>query len=307
MFNSSSFFNIDADKKLSRLKMKAFILLNKINNSLPLVFLNGKLSVKNFSLSEKELDFFWPLTETKSSPSRKLSDFFWLSLPWQKIENELEKINIFDSGCGSGNYGKFFINRAGAVLENYFGVDLFENKNWPILEKEFSNFHFSKTRSDRILSFIPENSNLFISQSAIEHFEKDLLFFKQIRKFILTQKKPVLQIHLFPSAACLRLYRGHGFRQYTERTIQKITRLFSDFSDCFLFNLGGENCNNLHFNFITKPRLSGKPDRRDLETESYDRLLKESVKKDMALKENHSPSFYALIIHSFKKKIIFDD
>ncbi|MDD4761692.1 MAG: hypothetical protein PHZ25_01560, partial [Candidatus Pacebacteria bacterium] len=293
MFNSSSLININADKHLSKWGMRLFMIGNLLNNSFPYSFLDKKLKIKNFSLDESELEKFWPLTEIKSSPSRKLSDLFWLSLPWTKIKEELKEINIFDVGCGSGNYGKFFINKANAKIFSYVGIDHAFNKNWPILEKEFSNFKFHERNSQNIFSSIPKNSNLLISQSAIEHFKKDLLFFKQLRKFILSKKEPTLQIHLFPSAACLPLYRGHGFREYTPKTVSKISRLFSNFSECFLFNLGDKKCNRLHFEFITKPRyISLSEDRRELETENYDKELLSAIKHDFSsFSKKPSPSF----------------
>ncbi|MFA5173419.1 MAG: hypothetical protein WC435_03430 [Candidatus Paceibacterota bacterium] len=307
MFGSTSFFNINADRRLSKWGMRLFMAGNRLNNSLPYSFLDKKLKIKNFSLSEQELKKFWPLTEIKSSPSRKLSDLFWLSLPWTKIKEELNAINIFDVGCGSGNYGKFFANKAGAEISSYVGIDSVFNKNWPVLEKEFPDFKFHEGNSQNVFPSIPKKTNLFISQSAIEHFKKDLYFFKQIKKFILSEKKPTLQIHLFPSAACLPLYRGHGFREYTPKTVSKISRLFSDFSDCFLFNLGDKNCNRLHFDFITKPKyIARSKDRRELETENYNSLLLSAVKNSfLNSSQKTSPGFYALVIHSFKNKSIF--
>jgi SAM-dependent methyltransferase len=307
MFGSTSFFNINADHRLSKWSMRFFMAGNRLNNSFPYSLLDKRLRIKNFSLNEQELKKFWPLTEIKSSPSRKLSDLLWLSLPWNKIKEELGKINIFDIGCGSGNYGKFFINKANAEISSYVGIDSAFNKNWPELEREFPNFKFHEGNSRHIFPLIPKNSNLLISQSAIEHFKKDISFFKQIRKFILSEKKPVLQIHLFPSAACLSLYRGHGFREYTPRNISKISSLFSNFSDCFLFNLGDKNCNRLHFDFITKPKyITRSKDRRELETENYNSELLSAIKKSFSNPfKKPSPSFYALVIYSFKNNDIF--
>ncbi len=48
----------------------------------------------------------------------------------------------------------------------------------------------------------------------------------QLRDFAAAINRPSILVHLMPSAACLRLYRHHGLRQYTPRTISKITRLF---------------------------------------------------------------------------------
>ena len=92
-----------------------------------------------------------------------------------------------------------------------------------------------------------------MTQSAIEHVEADLIYFEKIKDYIRTYNKSVIQVHLFPSSVCLRLYLFHGIRQYTPRTISKITRIFSVFSNTTLFRLGGKECIRLHYDFITKP------------------------------------------------------
>src|SRR5208283_5417616 len=70
------------------------------------------------------------------------------------------------------------------------------------------------------------DANLIITQSALEHFEKDLNFFRQIADHVARTRRPIVQFHLIPSAACLTTYPWHGVRQYTPRTISRITRLF---------------------------------------------------------------------------------
>jgi len=67
-----------------------------------------------------------------------------------------------------------------------------------------------------------------------------------------------------------------------------------------LYNLGGDACNRLHYEFIVKP---GK-DLRNQNPQEYDRKLMEAIYSDM---ENPSrrPAFYALAIQSnWKKKVI---
>ena len=294
---STSFFNINADHGLSKCQMRAYKLSNLLNNSFPNSFLDKELKIKKFLLDSQTLEKFWPEIEPTSSPSRALSNLFWFSLPWKKSKAELGEINVFDTGCGSGNYGKFLIEKANTTISSYTGTDFKENSNWKNLEKNFFNFHFFCSDNANILSCIPKKTNLFISQSAIEHFSKDLLYFKQIRKFIINTNRPIFQIHLFPSAACLHLYRFHGIRQYTPRTISKITRLFPN-STKKLFFLGGSACNLLHYNFITKQKNKGLSDLRLSDTKKYINLLKEKITEDINLKNLNQPSFYALIIHS---------
>jgi hypothetical protein len=114
----------------------------------------------------------------------------------------------------------------------------------------------------------------------------------------------VIQIHLFPSSAQLKLGLFHGIRQYTLRTISKITRIFNDFSYSVLFGLGGNECNSLHWNFITKPRLARIGDLRETKTNEYNKRLINAIRNDMN-KHQKYPTFYALVIHSNWKEKIF--
>jgi hypothetical protein len=143
---------------------------------------------------------------------------------------------------------------------------------------------------------------MFISQSAIEHFDNDLMYFYQIKDFINKTKNNVVHVHIFPSAACLKKYLWHGVRQYTPRTISKITKIFdNDNTYSILYKLGGGNSNKLHFNYITKPILTEKADYR--ETDEYFGLLKDAIVEDLI--DNDNPSFYALVIHSNYTNKIF--
>ena len=109
-------------------------------------------------------------------------------------------------------------------------------------------------KSNDLVEHIPKDTNLFISQSAIEHFDDDLIYFRNIKSHIDKYKNNTIQIHLFPSAACIKKYLWHGIRQYTPRTISKITDIFDDDKTySVLYKLGGENCNKLHLDYITKP------------------------------------------------------
>ena len=161
--------------------------------------------------------------------------------------------------------------------------------------------------SNNILAEIPNKTNFFMSQSAIEHFENDLLYFDQIKNFINKTGNNTIQVHLLPSAACLKLYLLHGVRQYTPKTISTIVQLFkSQNTYSMLFKLGGKNCNNLHYQFITHPLFTKKEDWRDSKTEEYRDRLKIAVENDIEHR-NYRPSFYALVIHSNFDKPIFKE
>jgi len=293
---------MNSDKGLRWWERALYIVFNWANNQFPLLGVDKKLKVKKFTpnLSKKN----WKQLFIKNSPSRKLSNLFWMDLPWQAIKSELGEINVFETGCGDGRYTDKLAQWSGNKIFSYTGTDIERNENWEKLEKLNKKRSFLVADSKNVLKFIPRKTNLFVSQSAIEHFEEDLVYFEQIRDFVLKNNKPAIQIHLFPSAACLWLYLFHGVKQYTPRTISKITRLFNDFSYAVLYELGGRNCNRLHWEFITKSLLSRRIDRRDTETKEYDKRLIEAIKSDLVgLKRE--PSFYALVIHSNWKKKIF--
>src|SRR5207248_563863 len=133
---------------------------------------------------------------------------------------------------------------------------------------------FHVTGADSIRDRIPAGTNMFISQSAVEHFDEDLGFFEQIRDYVRETPEPVMQIHLVPSQACLHLYHLHGVRQYTPRTLSKITRLFAPDAYAAVYRLGGDACNRLHYSFITKPvLLQDRADRRNTDPDEYERRL----------------------------------
>ena len=247
----------------------------------------------------------WDKIHIKYSPSRALSDLFWQKLDWKVIKSELGNINIFDTGAGKGEYA-LKLNDFAEGISTYFGVDFSPRKEWENTMREYKFITMKQQNSNDILDVIPNKTNFFMTQSAIEHFENDLLYFKQLRDFIDKTNNNTIQVHLFPSAACLKLFLWHGVRQYTPRTISTIVQLFnSPNTYSILFRIGGENCNNLHYQFITYPLLLKKRvDLRDTKTEEYRELLKIAVEKDIE-HSNHKPGFYALVIHSNFKKPIF--
>jgi SAM-dependent methyltransferase len=298
---STSFHSLSADKGLNRFEQTLWTFFNQMNNRFfPNAF--GSLNVRDFAvdLSEKS----WKQTYLKSSPSRKLSDLFWMQLPWDAIQEELGPLHILDIGCGSGNYFPRLQMFSGQRVASYMGIDISSHENWEMLRNKYSEVQFKVLNSNDIQASIPRNTNLIISQSALEHFQEDMVFFDQIREFIRRSSQNALQIHLLPSSACLKLYGFHGVRQYTLRSLYRIAKRFSSFSHIVVFRLGGNNCNRLHWDFITQPLLAGKPDLRDTETERYDRELHEAIRLDNQQPQS-DPGFYALVIHSNFNKSIF--
>jgi SAM-dependent methyltransferase len=303
----STFSNINCDEWLSlgkiSFKTKVFYLLrNWVNNNWFPNNADNDLIIRNFVCDISDVD--WNQLKIKSTPGRILSDLFWLKLPWKRVISELTSINIFDTGCGPGHYGIKLQADSDSSISSYVGIDSHYYENWDNLLLKYKNIRFYQLDSTNIIDYIPRTTNLFITQSAIEHFDEDLHFFEQIRDFILMTSNNVIQIHLFPSSAQLKLGLFHGIRQYTLRTISKITRIFNDFSYSVLFGLGGNECNSLHWNFITKPRLARIGDLRETKTNEYNKRLINAIRNDMN-KHQKYPTFYALVIHSNWKEKIF--
>ncbi len=109
-----------------------------------------------------------------------------------------------------------------------------------------------------------------------------------------------MQIHLFPAAATLPLYLFHGLRQYTPRTISKITRLFRD-AEISLYALGGGASKRLHWQYFTWPVLiARKYTKPTFDAAEYEPKLRAAVTEDVA-HPSRSPLFWGLVIHSPSK------
>jgi len=292
---------ISVDEPIGGLKKILHFLGNAINNLFPSAHIDPRLKIKTYrygALAEN-----WEKIPKTVSPNRKLSDLFLMELPWQKIQQELKEIRVLDAGCGSGRYGPQLVEWSGKRITRYAGIDTHEQPDWTQLNAE-PLYNFKKISAHDFKKQIPVGTNFFFTQSALEHFTEDLAYFEQVREYVESMDFPIMQVHLFPSSACLRLYLLHGVRQYTPRTVSKITRLFSG-SDSVLFGLGGRACVHLHWKSITWPRLIlGQGDRREENPDEYDTALRQAIEADMRA-DQRSPDFYALIIQSrFSKKLI---
>ena len=299
---TTSIHILNADRGLNILLKILYFFLNMLNNLLPYYKIDKSLEIRNFK--ENNLKKNWHKCNITYSPSRKISDLFWINLPWNLIKRELNEINILDIGCGSGDYGHKFVDFSMNNINRYVGLDIKGNDNWIRLKKKYSFFQFFKFDGKDFTDLIPYETNFFITHAAIEHFEEDLSFFKQISDYISSSRRHVIQIHVIPSKASLPLMPFHGVRQYTPRTISKIIRLFKDFSYSILFNLGGKYCNYLHYKYITEPRRNRLGDMRIKKTHEYNKLSFNAIEKDMKCPQK-LPLCYALVIHSNWKKKIF--
>lgn len=297
---SSSFHRITADSGSLLYKIFARLLhtpLNFINNLNALKKVDAKLKIDYFRPNNFEEQY--AKLNKLSSPSRKLSDLFWINTNWNSLKKELPKINICDLGCGSGNYFFKLQEFSKNKIDSYTGFDIYKYKNWENIQAQHSNVKFNSYNGKELFELIQKKTNLIISQSAIEHFSEDITIFEQIKDFVIHSQQNVYQIHIFPSKATLKLYPFHGIRQYTPRTISKISRLFSDFSEVKLYKLGGEHSNKVHIDFIKKGLLNR--DVRKNNEEKYNKACYEAMKKDFEIQNTNAPNFYALVIKTKKQ------
>ncbi|MBX4206188.1 hypothetical protein KW784_00100 [Candidatus Parcubacteria bacterium] len=292
---STSIHSLNADTGLNPTAKAAYLFLNFLNNLFPYRHVDFRIEIRSFS--DKNWKSELGNTYESSSVGRRLSDIFWRTLPWEKIKEELGEIRAFDTGCGQGNYGTRLLAASGGRLASYVGIDAKRRENWKRLESEHPNFRFIESRSTDVSALIPPGTNLFVTQSAIEHFDRDINFFEQIRDYIARSEGPVIQIHNFPARAVLPLYLFHGIRQYTPRTISKITTLFPD-AGIFLYGLGGREAKRVQWKYFTWPLLILRRKARWSEdVKAYDAEVAKAIESDMGRPGKH-PLFWVLIIHS---------
>lgn len=285
------------DKKKTRLDKVLYLIFNLINNGLPNYKRDKRIKYSNFS--SMRVDEFFSKTNPRSSPARTLSDLFWYELPWRDFREKLGgEINILDIGCGDGKYSRKLQDFSGNIIDSYHGIDVLQFKEWEDIRRKNTKTVFTKYDGKNLPLDLRKSVNMIISQSALEHIEEDCTLFKNIALYITKNNAPILQVYLFPSPVCLKLYLFHGIRQYTPRTISNITRLFDERSHFELVSLGGKTCNRLHWQGITKVHLLTRDYHYREKDAEYSTELFNAIMFDMAQESRKNASFYGLKIRS---------
>jgi hypothetical protein len=298
---STSLNTLNADRGLNPLQRVKYLALNLLSNSFGNTHVHPRLRIAPLS---PQAETHLGRLDTHASPSRQLSNLWWMSLPWAAIQEEVGPINVLDVGCGSGGYAQQLQAWSGNRLTRYTGVDPTPHKNWANLSQQHPWITFTAASAHTIHEAIPAGTNLIVSQSTLEHIDYDLQFFEQVRDYTVAAKHPVIQLHTFPSAACLSLYVWHGLRQYTPRTVSTLFSLFSDRSAGTLYALGSRSLNTIHRNAITWPWLVGQSDKRSKKDGLYQKRVAQKIRASLG-KVSRQPSFYALAIHSHPRTNIF--
>jgi hypothetical protein len=299
---SSSGHTLNADLPLSKLAKLHWLALNRRNNAHALSDVDPALELSRLAGGARE--DLWPRIDAGVSPARRLCDLFWMSLDWARIAAALGgSVRILEIGCGSGRYGSLLRDCLGEAFAHYRGVDVMRDPAWDALVKD-SRFECLLQGSDDVASYAGD-ANLIFTQSALEHFEADMTFFRRLQAHVANAGRPVLQLHLIPSAGCLRTFMWHGVRQYTPRSVSRITRLFDAHCIRRLYALGGERCNRVHRRFITWPWLLGGRDGRNGRLTRYDMELHAAVRLDDADPPTAEACFYALaLLHGLERDVL---
>lgn len=295
---STSRYNLNADFGLSYFEMIKWLIFNYLNNRNGDKLNDSRVKTNRFKVTEMSN---WDQVDTLASPARRLCDFFWMNLNWNQIISELgAPVSAVEVGCGTGIYGRLIEKLIGNDLNFYRGIDIYEQKDWPELRKnpkfQFIQGNASTVESDLI------GTNFIFTQSALEHFEEDLSFFKHVANYVENSDHPIIQIHLVPSRACISTFPWHGFRQYTNASISEVTQLFSNNSEFDWISLGGEACNRVHRKFITIPIYTKRGDLRKKLNKQYNEELKTAIILDNDSKNENISTFSALVIRSNFKK-----
>lgn len=294
---STSFHKLNADNKLPLFKKALWILFNFFENTAGLI-VSKKLQLETPDIKERSLQSFQSIgSETSTpSPTRLFCDVFWQVLDLNFIRSFLgPDINSIEIGCGHGIYGEFLSENFGNQF-SYLGVDPVSSNNWDLLSSNNNDLSFKIGSSDEVSDFL-SGKNFIFTQSAIEHFDNDLVFFQNISNYVNNVSFSTFQVHTFPSSFALLTYPFHGIRQYNKRNINKIIKLFPR-SHIKLISLGSLQSIFYHLRVITLPRLLGKKDLRKVDRESYINGLMNAANKDLLNPRKSIAGFYALIIQT---------
>jgi hypothetical protein len=288
---SSSYHTLNSDFKLPFLNKYLYLFVNAILGFIP-VWPSKNLPINKFIPSLEMSERVASQQVSAVSPGRFLSDVFWESLDYKSLNSVLrDQLRVLELGCGSGVYGERISNLYD--ISSYTGVDIQSNQNWFELDSKL--FEFRKDTYENF-DLIATNQNLIITQSALEHFEKDLTLFQMINSYASSREFPVVSIHLMPSASSLYTFLWHGIRQYGRLHLKRIRSKSSNSSRFQVYTLGGFPLNWFHFRRITLPQIFSKSPLISSDKEKYFVSLLAAAKLDSKKSSARFSVFTAIVI-----------
>ena len=289
MSTSSHAFNADLPMRL--IEKVNYFAANFFSN-VQTKFKLSQLQVVKFQPSQKAVADHFKSLGGLVSPSRIICNIFWEQLDWGLVRSQLGgEIRVIEVGCGTGRYGTKL--RKIAQIDSYKGIDIQGSEQW--YANALENFEFEVGSYENFLS-LASGENLILTQSAIEHFERDIHFFDLIKKYAESREHPVISIHLFPSPACLFTMLLHGIRQYNRRSIAKLVRSSGESQCGNLYALGGIRSNFVHFIELTLRSLILRKPLATKDLKPYLLKVTTALTRDSKSPSKFSPSFYALIL-----------
>lgn len=264
----SSPCKISGDGKLSRSQRIAWTLLNMFEQFRP------QSQLRNVVVFPTDAQPFPAVhLPAAASPTRILSNKFWLSEQTRRIAARLGDVHVTDIGCGSGGYAKLFEDVFS--MRSYLGLDLNPRPTWV----ETPTRRFVAMPAEQISADILGRTNLVTSQSALEHFPEDLTFARKAGAWARSASWPIVQMHLLPGPWGWRQTGPHGFRGYPANGLRKLIDAFAP-DDYRVVALGGPACNRVHFQWVYDKLRPGSRDRRG--ESGYVPALSQALEEDLA-------------------------
>ncbi|WP_139163011.1 class I SAM-dependent methyltransferase [Desulfonatronum thiosulfatophilum] len=131
MTEATSLHSLNADHGPTNFQRITCFLVKWMNNRFSRKQCDLDLDLRHFVLPRWQLEGLWPTISMKAPPARRLSDMFWMSLPWTRVADALGgDVHILEFGCGSGRYGRMLQNLLGDSFQRYVGVDVKRHRDW---------------------------------------------------------------------------------------------------------------------------------------------------------------------------------
>lgn len=184
-----------------------------------------------------------PSDSSLASPSRLLMDELVRGIASKNARYwGGRSIRVLDIGCGSG-YACSLLQAAGLAGE-YIGLD---HAPHPAFDGIASASFARRRIITDILDLDPEQVgpvDLLISMTALEHFEDDAQALRIARR---TLAPGAAEIHVVPAEDGLRLWKTHGWRQYSPACVRALC------PGADIYRIGGAPSALLHHRAITIP------------------------------------------------------